>query len=106
MKSLFARIALLLTAASASALEWKTTQLAIQAAPMQRTAECTFEFKNIGDKTVTITGVDTSCDCTEAKPSAKTFAPGTSGTLSAHFNLTGASGTMHRMITVATDEGQ
>jgi len=89
-----------------AALEWKTTELSIKAVPLQRTAETTFEFTNSGDRAVTITNIDTSCDCTEATPSAKTFAPGASGTIKAHFNLTGAAGTMHRLITVSTDEGQ
>jgi len=91
---------------SSAALEWKTTTLSIKAVPLQRTAETTFEFTNSGDRPVTITSIDTSCDCTEATPSAKTFAPGASGTLKAHFNLTGAAGTLRRLITVSTDEGQ
>ena len=104
--SLAAFLALLLAATTASALEWKTTQLSIKAAPLQHTAEASFEFTNTGTKTVTITSVDTSCDCLEAKPSAKTFAPGAHGTIDAHFNLGGAYGTLRRMIIVSTDDGQ
>jgi hypothetical protein len=92
-------------ASTGFALEWKTTDLAIKAAPLQRTAEATFEFTNTGAKPVTITSVDTSCDCLEARPSAKTFAPGAHGTIDAHFNLGGAYGTLRRMIIVSTDEG-
>jgi|SRR6478736_1474715 len=105
MKPLLAFLAPLLVTASAFALEWKTTQLSIKAAPLQRTAEASFEFTNTGAKPVTITGVDTSCDCLEAKPSAKTFAPGAHGTIDAHFNLGGATGTLRRMIIVSTDDG-
>src|SRR5688572_2851916 len=99
MKSLLPFITLL-CATAASALEWKSQQMSIKAAPLQRTAETVFEFANTGDRPVTITGIDTSCDCTEATPSAKTFPPGASGTLKAHFSLTGAAGTLQRMITV------
>ena len=94
-----------LAAAPAIALEWKTQHLSIQAAPLQRNAETVFAFTNTGTKPVTITSVDTSCDCLEAKPSAKIFAPGASGTISAHFNLTGAAGRLQRTILVGTDEG-
>jgi hypothetical protein len=92
--------------ANASALEWKAQHLSIKAVPLQRTAETTFEFTNTSDRPVTITSIDTSCDCTEATPSAKTFAPGASGTIKAHFSLTGAAGKLQRAIVVSTDEGQ
>src|SRR6478609_5487208 len=94
-----------LAAAPAIALEWKTQHLSIQAAPLQRTTVTTFEFTNTSDRTVTITSVDTSCDCLEATPSAKTFAPGAQGSINAHFNLTGAAGKLQRTIIVGTDEG-
>jgi Protein of unknown function (DUF1573) len=104
--ALVCSVVLGLTASTGFALEWKTTQVSIKAAPLQRTAEASFEFTNTGSKTVTITGVDTSCDCLEAKPSAKTFAPGARGTIDAHFSFSGSYGTLHRMIIVSTDDGQ
>jgi len=106
MKPYPALLAVLFATTAASALEWKTQQLSIQAAPLQHTAAARFEFTNTGGKTVTITSVDTSCDCLEAKASAKTFAPGAHGTIDAHFNLSGAYGTLRRMIIVSTDDGQ
>ena len=90
----------------ALALEWQTQHQSVKAAPLQRTAETSFAFTNTSDRPVTITSVDTSCDCTEAKPSAKTFAPGASGTIAAHFSLSGAAGILQRTIIVGTDEGQ
>ncbi|MEJ1971627.1 MAG: DUF1573 domain-containing protein [Lacunisphaera sp.] len=104
--SLTLLFAAILVALPAAALEWKTTQLSIKAAPLQRTAKATFDFTNTDAKTVTITGVDTSCDCLEARPSAKTFAPGAHGTIDAHFSFGGSYGTLHRMIIVSTDDGQ
>lgn len=104
MKSLLPLI-ILVCATAASALEWKSRQVSIKAAPLQRTAETAFEFTNPSDRPVTITSIDTSCDCTEATPSATTFPPGALGTIKAHFSLTGAAGTLQRMIVVNTDEG-
>ncbi len=105
MKLFVVALALLLTAGSASALEWKTQQLTIKASPLDRTAQTTFDFKNTGTKTVTIKSVDTSCDCLDARPSAKTFAPGASGQIIAHFTLGDRFGSYSRTIIVSTDEG-
>ncbi|MES1168218.1 MAG: hypothetical protein ABUL61_03505, partial [Oleiharenicola lentus] len=38
----------------AGALEWKTRELSVKAAPLEKTAETSFEFTNTGSKTVTI----------------------------------------------------
>ena len=104
MKSLF--VFLLLTAASASALDWKMQHLSLTAVPLQHQVEAEFPFTNTGDRTVTIKSVDTSCDCLEAVPSAHTFAPGEHGSIKARFNLRGAFGVLQRMIVVSTDDGQ
>lgn len=90
----------------AVALEWKTQHLSIRAAPLQKTAETLFEFTNTGARTVTILGVDTSCDCLEATPSAQTFAPGAHGRISARFTLGDRQGVYERIITVTTDEAK
>ena len=88
----------------ARALDWKTQQLSVKAAPLQKSAETSFEFTNSSTKTVTILGVDTSCDCLEATPSAQSFAPGASGRISARFTLGDRLGVYERTITVTTDE--
>jgi hypothetical protein len=106
MKLLPALFLSFLAALSAPGLDWKTQSQSIKAAPLQRTAETEFEFTNTSDKPVTITSIDTSCDCTEATPSARTIAPGAQGTIKAHFSLTGAAGKLQRLILVGTDEGQ
>jgi hypothetical protein len=98
-------LAFLLAAAVASALEWKTQHLAIKTGPLQKTTEAAFEFTNNSDRTVTITSVDSSCDCLDAVPSAKTFAPGASGRIQARFTVGDRSGIYRRTILVATDEG-
>ena len=91
-------------AVSSLALDWKTRELSVQATPLQRTAETAFEFTNSSDKTVTILGVDTSCDCLEATPSAQTFAPGASGRITARFTVGDRHGVYERTITVTTDD--
>ena len=106
MKPFLALFTLLLAPLSASALEWKSEHASIKAVPLQRKAETVFSFTNTSDRAVTITAIDTSCDCTVATPSAKTFAPGAQGTITAHFDLTGAAGTLQRLIVVSTDEGK
>jgi len=106
MKSSLTSLVLLLVATSASALEWPTQELTIKAAALDRTAQTAFAFTNKSDKTVTIRSVDTSCDCLDAKASAKTFAPGASGTINARFTLGGRFGTYSRTIIVSTDDGQ
>lgn len=88
----------------AGALDWKTHQRSVKAALLQHTIETSFEFTNPGDKTVTILGIDTSCDCTEATPSAQTIAPGASGRINARFTLGDRLGVYERTITVTTDD--
>ena len=106
MRFLAVLAVLLLAATSASSLEWKTLHLSVKAAPLDRTAQTAFDFTNPSAKTVTITSVDTSCDCVEAAPSAKTFAPGATGQIIARFTLGDRFGSYSRTIIVSTDEGQ
>lgn len=88
------------------ALDWKTQQLSLKAVPLQKSAETSFEFTNTGAKTVTILGIDTSCDCTEATPSAQSFAPCASGRILVRFTLGDRQGVYERTITVTTDEAK
>jgi hypothetical protein len=101
----FLSVLLILTAAvTAPALEWKTQHVSLKTAPLQKVTETAFEFTNTSEKTVTITSVDSSCDCLDAFPSAKTFAPGASGRINAKFTVGDRSGVYRRTIIVATDE--
>lgn len=99
-------LAFTLAALPAAALEWKTTHLTLKTAPLQKATEISFEFTNPGDKPVTITNVETSCDCLEATPSAKLIAPGATGRINARFTVGDRFGTYRRTIVVSTDEGQ
>lgn len=94
-----------LAAVTAPALEWETTSLTLRPAPLQKTTEAAFAFRNAGDQPVTITGVDSSCDCLEATASATLVAPGASGHIHARFTLGDRTGLLRRTIIVSTDEG-
>lgn len=105
MKRLLVTFTFTLTlAAAAPALEWQTTHQAVQASPLQSTAETTFGFANRSDRPVTILAVDSSCDCLDAEPSEKIIAPGATGHIRARFTVTDRSGVYQRTISVTTDE--
>jgi hypothetical protein len=107
MKLLLSSVALNLVCAVVSpALEWKTTHQSVQAVPLQSTAEAVFDFVNRSDKPVTITAINTSCDCLDAEPSAKVVAPGAPGNIRARFTVGDRSGLIRRTITVTTDESE
>lgn len=99
-------LTLALAALPAFALEWKTTHLELRTAPLQKTTETFFEFTNSSDKTVTITGVESSCDCLDATASAKVIAPGASGRIHAKFTVGDRFGLYQRTIFVSTDESK
>jgi len=66
-----------------------------------------YNFRNGGDADLIITDVKTSCGCTAAVTSAKTIAPGNSGTLKVTFNSSGRRGHQTKTITVySNDPGQ
>ncbi|MDQ5978113.1 MAG: hypothetical protein QG602_1085 [Verrucomicrobiota bacterium] len=104
MKLRLALLVALLCPAPGLALEWKVQHLSLKAVPLQKTAEAFFEFTNPSDRPVTITGVDSSCDCLEATPSAKVIAPGASGRIHAKFTLADRYGQLRRTILVSTNE--
>jgi len=94
----------LLCAVGASALEWRETHQVLKAAPLQSTAAISFAYTNRGDRPVSITRVDTSCDCLDAEPSVTVVAPGETGKINARFTVAGLSGVFHRTITVTSDD--
>jgi hypothetical protein len=101
-------LALVLLAAvhASAALAWKTQHVSLRTVPLQRTTATAFEFTNTGDQPVTITSVDTSCDCLEAAASARVIAPGASGRIDARFTIGDRFGLYQRTIIVSTDDGQ
>ena len=63
----------------------------------------TFIFKNGGTKALTITGVDSGCECTEVKIANKTIAPGQEGYIEVIYNSAGEVGKQLKTITLFSD---
>ena len=59
-----------------------------------------FVFKNEGTKTLTITGVDSGCGCTEVNIPSKSVAPGQEGIIEVMYNSAGEVGNQLKTITI------
>ena len=88
----------------ALALEWKAQSQTVATTPFQATQDIVFEFRNNSAQTVTITDLQTNCECLEAQADQKSYAPATAGTIKARFTVGDRSGPYERSITVVTDE--
>lgn len=64
-----------------------------------------FPFKNVTDHTVTITDIETSCDCLKAEIEKKQYAPGESGELAIKFDSANYVQEYAQTIVVKTDPG-
>lgn len=64
-----------------------------------------FEFKNLGDKPVTITKADPTCSCLKVEISGGklTYAPGESGVVRVTFEMGNFSGTVDKMVALWLD---
>jgi hypothetical protein len=60
----------------------------------------TFIFRNEGTKTLTITGVDSGCGCTEVKMENKTVGPKQEGRIEVVYNSAGEIGRQLKTITL------
>jgi len=63
-----------------------------------------FKFKNVGDKTLIITNVHTTCGCTAAVVKGKKLDPGKEGEIKVSFNTTGYGGNVAKYIYVETND--
>ena len=66
----------------------------------------TFEFKNEGTKTLTITGIDSGCGCTEVNIPNKTIGPGQEGRIEVIYNSAGEVGRQLKTITLISNAEQ
>jgi len=101
---LLALLAIATLAVSSKALEWKSVAQSVTTAPFQTKQAAVYHFRNAGSRPVTINDVQTSCDCLEATPDKKTYAPGESGEIRALFTVGDRIGLYERTVTVVTDE--
>ena len=60
----------------------------------------TFTFRNEGTKALTITSVDSGCECTEVKILNKTIEPGQEGQIEVIYNSAGEVGKQLKIITL------
>jgi hypothetical protein len=66
---------------------------------------CEFVFKNVGNGTLKITKVQTTCGCTVAKLEKKTYAPGESGSVNVNFRTPTREGkTTKRLYILSNDK--
>lgn len=94
-----------LAASSAqAALTWETTRADADALFSQENYSTRFSFKNTGTTAVTITELQTSCGCTTAELTKRTYAPGETGAIPVVFTFGDRSGPQQKVVTVRTDD--
>ncbi|MDZ4839045.1 MAG: DUF1573 domain-containing protein [Bacteroidota bacterium] len=71
-------------------------------------ADCShaFMFKNVSQKPVTITAVNTSCGCTKAGSTEEPVMPNKTGNVTARYNNNTIPGAFTKTITVTLDNGE
>jgi hypothetical protein len=87
----------------AAGLAWGRESIDVAAVPGQKVVHVEFPFVNLGDKPVTILSVETSCRCTSADTSKRTYGPGEKDAVSVDFTVGGQQGVVVKSVTVATD---
>jgi hypothetical protein len=87
----------------ATGLQWERESIDATAQPGQRVVHAEFPFRNAGDRVVTITSVETSCRCTTADTSRKSYAPGDKDSLNVDFTVGANEGVVEKTVTVTTD---
>ncbi len=87
----------------AAGLQWERQSIEATAQPGQKVVQVEFPFRNTGDRAVTILSVETSCRCTSADTSKKTYAPGERDAVSVDFAVGGWTGVVDKDVTVTTD---
>lgn len=72
----------------------------------EKTIEAEFNFENLGDQTVRIRKVETSCGCTAAAPAHQEIAPGGQGKIATVFHVGQRIGVRRNPITIHTMRGR
>lgn len=90
-------------AAARGALEWQEKTIELATTFKQEDVKAAFVFRNTGDQPVTITSVNSNCDCTTAELEKKTYAPGEGGRITVMFEVGDYMGLHDAHILVTTD---
>jgi hypothetical protein len=67
------------------------------------TAECDFEFKNVGKKPIVISEAHGSCGCTVPKWPQEPILPGKTGKIHVTYNTTGRPGPISKTVTITSN---
>jgi hypothetical protein len=103
--ALLISFAFLVPSLRADSLAWEKTKIHTEVMEGEQTeVKAAFPFKNTSDHTVTITSVQTSCGCTTAGLSKRTYAAGERGEIDAVFHPAGRVGLQEKYIIVTTDD--
>lgn len=87
-----------------AALTWEKKQAELAAKPGDQELVALFPFKNTGSTTVIIRNLETSCECTVAELTQRSYAPGEAGTIRAVFTVGDRMGLQNRTVTVTMDD--
>jgi hypothetical protein len=86
-------------------LKFKIQQYRMGKIPPGQVTVARFPFTNVTDHTVTLSSVNTFCDCLQVKAGKKEFKPGESGELDIEFDPKGYAQTYAQSILIKTDPG-
>lgn len=92
------------SAISAPKVEWGNQRVDLQAAPDQEKIASEFRFKNVGDASLKIGNVKSSCGCTVTTLEKGEYAPGESGAVRAIFTIGSRLGEQEKVIQVDTND--
>jgi hypothetical protein len=97
-------IFLLLHAPLFGQLKWEATEIQQAFTLRQEQGEAVFRFKNAGTYPVTIRSTSSSCGCTTAELTRRTYYPGDEGEIVARFTVGDRVGTRRNTIQVQTND--
>jgi hypothetical protein len=94
-----------LAASAFAQLKWERPWQQFHRSPEDGHLDTKFAFRNGGTTPITIKSIKTSCGCTTAKLEKRTYAPGETGEVLAHYQFGDRKGAHRKSVTVTTDDG-
>ncbi|MHA3774351.1 DUF1573 domain-containing protein [Verrucomicrobiota bacterium sgz303538] len=88
----------------AEQLRWDKPVQEFHRSPQDKFVETKFSFKNTGTTPVKIDDIRTSCGCTTADLTKRTYAPGEQGEITVKFNFGGRTGGLRKVIRVFSSD--
>ena len=102
--NLFLLLTLALCATGHAQLKWEKRNLDFHPSASDTKVVAEFPFTNIGQKSIKIKDLQTSCGCTTATMAKEIYAPGEKGKITAIFDIGGRTGVQDKHIYVTTDD--